>query len=98
MRKKRVLCVCGAGVATSVVLSESVKRIAREASIPLEITTATVSQLHGRLTSFKPDLIVASAEVPRDVTVPTVRAISFLTGVDRQKDEEKIIEILSREE
>lgn len=75
---KRVLIVCGTGVATSTVVVKKVTdHIARKGY------DATVSQgkVADLLSGTDADLIIATTQVPSSVTAPVIQGLPFLTGV-----------------
>ena len=94
MSKKKVLCVCGASCAFGVAIGESVKEICAKEGIDVEVTIARASEVRGRVESLKPDLIVHTANVPKDLGVPTIRGIPFLTGIGIEEIEKEIIKVL----
>lgn len=75
---KRVLVVCGTGVATSTVVVQKVTdHIARKGH------DATVSQgkVADLLRGTDADLVIATTQVPATVTAPVIQGLPFLTGV-----------------
>lgn len=79
---KRVLIICGTGVATSTVVAAKVRDHLAAESIPATVTQGKVMDLVSG--TVEADLIVATTEVPASVTVPVVRALPLLTGVGEE--------------
>jgi PTS system galactitol-specific IIB component len=76
---KRILVVCGTGVATSTVVVNKVREHLKSRGVEAEIQQGKVMDLvRGEVDA---DLIVATTEVPAGLSVPSVRALPLLTGV-----------------
>lgn len=76
---KRVLIVCGTGVATSTMIADKVRRHLEQRGIDVKVDQTKVSELHRGAQGY--DLIVATTQVPASVGVPVVKGMPFLTGV-----------------
>lgn len=76
---KRILVVCGTGVATSTVVVSKIRDHLQSKGLQADIRQGKVMDLVNG--SYEADLIVATTEVPASVTVPTVAALPLLTGV-----------------
>lgn len=75
---KRVLIVCGTGVATSTVVATKVRERLQGAGVAALVTQGKVMDLlRGDVDA---DLIVATTEVPGSVGVPVVAALPLITG------------------
>ncbi len=44
-KEVKILVACGSGVATSTVAQESVKKICKDAGIPIKVTKGTISEI-----------------------------------------------------
>lgn len=75
---KRVLIICGTGIATSTVVASKVRDHLQEVGIQASVDQGKVMDLLRG--DIEADLIVATTDVPDTVTVPVVRAIALLTG------------------
>ena len=85
---KRVLIVCGTGVATSTVVAIKVRDHLAAAGIPASVDQGKVMDLvRGDVNA---DLIVATTEIPESVTVPVVRALALITGFGEESVYEEI--------
>lgn len=76
---KKVLIICGTGVATSTVVAAKVREHLAAQGIDAEVAQGKVMDLMGPAPSA--DLIVATTEVPAHIEIPVVRALPLLTGV-----------------
>jgi len=79
MSAKRILVVCGTGVATSTVVVQKVRAFVEAEGIDATITQGAVADLVSGGTNA--DVIVATTQVPATIAVPVVQGLPFLTGV-----------------
>jgi len=93
MRKKRVLVVCGTGIATSTVVTEKIAAALREHGIAADLIQCKVTEVPSYLEGT--DLIVATTVVTGTQGVPVIPAVSLLTGIGERDVIKKIIEALS---
>lgn len=94
MKKYNICVACGAGMATSKLIAEQLKTLLKDRSIDAKITVTKISDL-GNAPNY--DLIVTSGSLSKNLGVPVIRAMSFLTGVGIDKDFNKILEALEIE-
>ena len=76
---KHVLVICGTGVATSTVVATKIKEHCAAQGVEVDVKQGKVMDLVGGRASA--DLIVATTQVPSDVTVPVISGLPFLTGM-----------------
>lgn len=76
---KKVLVICGTGVATSTVVATKIRDSCAARGIDVSVTQGKVMDLVSGTTDA--DLIVATTQIPDSVTVPVVPGLPFLTGV-----------------
>ncbi|MCB0910867.1 MAG: PTS sugar transporter subunit IIB [Propionibacteriaceae bacterium] len=85
---KRVLIICGTGVATSTVVATKVRDHLEEIGLAASVSQGKVMDLlHGDVDA---DLIVATTEVPANVGVPVVAALPLLIGIGEEQVFEEI--------
>ncbi len=85
---KRVLIICGTGIATSTVVAIKVREHLSEAGIAAVVDQGKVMDLlNGDVAA---DLIVATTEVPPTVGVPVVAALPLLIGIGEDRVFEEI--------
>ncbi|MFV0406195.1 MAG: PTS sugar transporter subunit IIB [Propioniciclava sp.] len=88
MTAKRILVVCGTGVATSTVVVQKVRAFCESQGFSVTINQAAVADLvQGDVNA---DFIVATTEVPSAVQVPVIPGLAFLTGLGVNEVEDKI--------
>ena len=76
---KKVLVICGTGVATSTMVATSIKDHCTAAGIDVTVSQGKVMDLLSGTPDV--DVIVATTSVPDSVTVPVVAGLPFLTGM-----------------
>jgi len=86
---KRILIVCGTGIATSTVVAKKVEEELKKRGIEVETRQCKASEVTGNLEGI--DLIVSTTPVPENIGVPVVRTLAFLTGVGEEEAIEEII-------
>ncbi len=79
---KRVLIICGTGVATSTVVAMKVRDHLADQGIAAQVDQGKVMDLLSGDVSA--DLIVATTEVPSTVQIPVVAGLPLITGVGEQ--------------
>ena len=76
---KKILVICGTGVATSTMVASSIRDHLAGQGIDAQISQGKVMDLVNGTPDV--DLIVATTAVPDTVTVPVVAGLAFLTGI-----------------
>ena len=79
---KKVLVICGTGVATSTMVASSIRDHCSQQGIDVEVSQGKVMDLLQGTPDV--DLIVATTAVPDSVSVPVVPGLPFLTGIGRE--------------
>lgn len=86
---KKILVACGAGIATSTVALSKLKDILKERGLINEVKfgQTTVAEIPAMASDF--DLIVTTTNFSRNVGIPIVNGLCFITnmGIDRTVDE-----------
>jgi PTS system galactitol-specific IIB component len=77
--QKKVLVICGTGVATSTVVATKIRDTCAARGLDVQVTQGKVMDLLGGAVDV--DLVVATTQVPDTVGVPVVAGLPFLTGV-----------------
>lgn len=89
---KKILVICGTGVATSTMVASSIKDHLAGQGIEAQVSQGKVMDL----LSGDPDadLIVATTSVPDTITVPVVAGLPFLTGIGQDAALEEVVSYL----
>ncbi len=90
---KTVIVACGAGVATSTILTEKVRNLLNEHGIPHRIIQISLNEVNQYIDQG--DLVVSSMQIYQQLPIPKVLGVSYLTGVNEDKTNQEIIEALS---
>lgn len=90
---KHVIVACGGAVATSTVAAERVRELCKANNIAVDVQQCRINELASRADQV--DLIVTTAKVSRDYGKPVVHGIAFVSGINVEATEAKILEILS---
>ncbi len=92
--KKRVLVACGTSIATATVAASKVRELADQAGVPVEVVQCKAMEIRGRVQVFNPQLIIAMTPVPKDLGVPVLNGVPFLSGIGIDKLKADILEAL----
>jgi PTS system galactitol-specific IIB component len=89
---KKVLVICGTGVATSTVVAIKIKDFCASKDISVVVTQGKVMDIVRGIEGY--DLIVATTPIPSTVKIPVIQGLSFLTGIGNEATLEKIAQAL----
>jgi PTS system galactitol-specific IIB component len=90
---KKILVACGTAIATSTVVAKKLEEKLRALGIDVKIDQCKASEVGSRASGY--DLIVSTTEVDDTRGKPSVRTLSFLTGIGIDADVTKIAKLLS---
>ena len=90
---KKVLVICGTGIATSTVVAIKIREFCATRKISVEVSQGKVMDIVRGIEGY--DLIVATTPIPSKVTIPVIQGLPFLTGVGVEATLEKIAQALS---
>jgi len=89
---KKVLVACGTGIATSTVVVERVKKLLADNGIKADVEQIKISEAKGKQDNA--DLIVSTTILPTTYEIPTVIATGYISGMNAEQIDQKIINIL----
>lgn len=84
-KKKNILFVCATGIATSTVATEKTLEYLKDKGVEVTYTQTNVASLPEVADPKTVDLIVATTQVPFDLDIPVVHALSLITGIGADK-------------
>lgn len=90
---KKILVACGGAVATSTIAAEKIRDLLKEHNIHADVEQLRIPEIAGRAADA--DLIVTTARVDVDYGTPVIHGIAFISGVNVEATEQKILDILS---
>ena len=92
MGRKKILVVCGAGVATSTVVVKKLEERLAQRGIPVQVDQCKATEVPFKASAY--DLIVSTTLLGEVKGTPVVQTVSFLTGVGIERDIDHIVELL----
>ena len=90
---KKILVACGGAVATSTIAAEKIRDLCKANNIPADVRQCRIPELSANAAGT--DLIVTTARVTQDYGVPVVHGIAFVSGINVEATEAKILAILT---
>jgi PTS system galactitol-specific IIB component len=92
--KKKVLVICGTGVATSTVIMSKLQSFLKEKEILADLKQSKVSDVLNIASNY--DLVISTTIVPPSISskVKVIDAVPLLTGIGKEKVFEEIEEFL----
>lgn len=92
--KKTIVIACGAGIATSTVITAKVNEIINENNLDAQIIQCRISEIN----SYKDqaDLIVTSAKVENTYGVPVILGLPFIAGIGMEATTQEILNVLNK--
>lgn len=93
-KKKTILVACGTGIATSTVVAERVDKIIKENGLNAQVIQCKMAEVASK--EKDADLLVTTTMLPKAYSIPVVRAMGYLTGVNTDKIDNEIIEYLKK--
>jgi len=91
-RPKVVLVACGTAIATSTVVAVAIDEACKAAG--LNVKTRQCKAAEVPMLAKDADLIVTTTPVPKDLGVPVIQGLAFLTGIGRDQVLQQIVEAL----
>ncbi len=91
---KKILVVCGAGVATSTVAAKKIEEKLKERGITVQVAQCKATEVPFKAADH--DLIVTTTLLGEVEGTPVVQTVSFLTGIGIDKDIDRIVELLGK--
>lgn len=86
----RGLVACGSGIATSTVAQEAVKKILLDAGFEINITKGNLTEIPQKQNGV--DIIFVTSNYEQPVKVPLIKVFGLISGINKDKIAEQIIE------
>lgn len=90
----KVLVACGSGVATSTVALDDIRRLAKEADIPVQLFKCSLREIP--IKELDVDLILTTINYRKPLTKPHMSIISLLSGVNEDKVKKEVVALMRR--
>ena len=91
---KKILIACGAGIATSTIVTDRVERLIKENGIKAEVIQCKISEVASRQDDA--DFIVSTTILPTTYRIPALKATAYITGIGMEKLDEEILSYLKQ--
>jgi PTS system galactitol-specific IIB component len=89
---KTIIVACGAGVATSSILTHKINELLDQNGIEHKIIQCSLNEVSNYIDSA--DLVVSSMKIYGELKIPKILGIAFLTGIDEDEISNQILTIL----
>lgn len=89
---KRILVACGTAIATSTVVARAIEEALATRGIKAVTRQCKAAEVPSLASGY--DLIVTTTPVPKDVGIPVIQTLAFLTGIGKEAAIEEIVKAL----
>ncbi|MEA4909055.1 MAG: PTS sugar transporter subunit IIB [Chloroflexi bacterium] len=90
--KKTILVACGTAIATSTVVARALEEALKARGINVLTRQCKAMEVKSQLAGV--DLVVSTTPVPKDLGVPVIQTLAFLTGIGKEAVIEDIVKAL----
>lgn len=90
----KVLVACGSGVATSTIAQEEVKKIAKDAGVPVKIFKGTISEVPAKQATV--DVVLTTANYRNPLDKPYMSVFGLVSGVGKPAVAKKLSALLTK--
>jgi len=92
VKKYTVLVACGAGIATSTVVSEHVEELLKEHKIYSQVIQCKIAEV-ASMQDYA-DLIISTTILPTTYRIPVLNGTAYISGIGMEKLDQSIIDHL----
>jgi len=89
---KRILVACGTAIATSTVVAIAIEEALKARGINVVTRQCKAAEVKSLAPGY--DLIVTTTPVPKDIGIPVIQTLAFLTGIGKEAVIEDIVKAL----
>jgi PTS system galactitol-specific IIB component len=89
---KRILVACGTAIATSTVVAIAIEEALKARGIDVITRQCKAAEVKSLVSGY--DLVVTTTPVPKDLGVPVIQTLAFLTGIGKEAAIEDIVKAL----
>ncbi|SEA30468.1 PTS galactitol transporter subunit IIB [Selenomonas ruminantium] len=90
--KKKIIVACGGAIATSTVAADAIRDLCKEKGIDADVQQMRIIEIENSLDGV--DLVVTTMRIKPTFTTPYVNGMAFLTGINKEKTEQQILNVL----
>jgi PTS system galactitol-specific IIB component len=98
MKAATILIACGTAIATATVVAEKVREGLLKYGIKVHTIQCKAAEIGYYLSISKPDVIVHTTPIPKNVEIPAFPGHCFLTGIGEEETLKKIAEVIKSKE
>ena len=80
MSQLKILVACGAGIATSTVVTDRVERLIKKHQIDAEVKQIKIAEAASQ--QHQADLIVSTTILPTTYQIPAIIATAYISGIN----------------
>lgn len=91
---KTIIVACGSGIATSTIISSKVSELLLQNHIDYRLIQCSLNEMDSYMNEA--DLIVSSMQIVKEIPIPKVLGMPYLTGLKEEELNQKILEILTK--
>ena len=92
--KKKIIVACGGAVATSTVAADAIRDLCKENGIDADVQQTRIIEIESNLAGV--DLVVTTMRIKPSFDTPYVNGMAFLTGINKEATEQKILDVLKK--
>ncbi|PXZ06402.1 PTS galactitol transporter subunit IIB [Gilliamella apicola] len=92
MSQLKILVACGAGIATSTVVTDRVERLIKKHQIDAEVKQIKIAEAASQ--QHQADLIVSTTILPTTYQIPAIIATAYISGINEEALDEEILSYL----
>lgn len=89
---KKILVACGAGIATSTVVNQHIENLLKEHGIKANLEQIRIAEAKSK--QHGADLLISTTMLPTTYDIPTIIATSYITGIGKDKTDQKVLDAL----
>ena len=89
---KKIIVACGGAVATSTVAADAIRDLCKKHGIAADVQQMRIIEIDSAAAGA--DLVLTTTRITPTSDTPYVNGMAFLTGINREATEEKILSIL----
>ncbi len=90
---KKVIVACGSGVATSQTVASKVNRLLKEKNVDAKVEAVDLKSVDRYLTDAC--AYIAITKVKKEYSIPVINGIAFLTGMNQEKELQRLIDAIN---
>ncbi len=97
-KRYTIICACGSSIATSTLVASKLDTLLKQNNIEATIKKTSYADLEKDIVALKPDLVLTTTNLKKDLGVPCLIGIGYLTGLGKAELERQILEVLHKKE